>query len=77
LINSKSLISDDINSRIAAGNRRLYSLRQVFRSRDMSQSVKVKVCKTMMNPDAMFWNEICAVAEMGKRSMGAWEREIY
>ena len=32
LIISKNLITDEIKSRIAAGNRCFYSLRQIFRS---------------------------------------------
>ena len=40
-INSKNLINDEIKSRIAAGNRRLYGLRQIFRYKAMSKAVKI------------------------------------
>jgi hypothetical protein len=36
LINTKKFISDEIKSKIVAGNRRFYSLRQIFRYRAMS-----------------------------------------
>jgi hypothetical protein len=45
LINPKNVISDEIKSRIAVGNRCFYSLRQIFRNRAMSQAVKIKINK--------------------------------
>ena len=46
LINpKKKFVSDKIKSRIAAGNRCFYSLRQIFRYRAMSQAVKIKINK--------------------------------
>jgi hypothetical protein len=49
-INSKYLISDEIKSRIPAGNRSFYHLRQIFRSRAISKAVKIQICKTMVKP---------------------------
>ena len=43
LINSTNLISDDIESRIVAGNRCVYSLRRIFRSTAMSKAVEIKI----------------------------------
>jgi hypothetical protein len=54
LINSINLISDEIKSSIAAGNRCLYSLRQIFRTRTMSKAVKIKIHKTMVKPVAVY-----------------------
>jgi len=45
LINQKNVISDEIKSRIAAGNRCFYSLRHIFRYRAKSQAVKIKINK--------------------------------
>jgi len=41
------IISGEIKSRTAAGNRCLYSLRPIFRSRPISNSVKIKMYKRM------------------------------
>jgi len=49
LLISKNLINDEIKSRIAAGDRCFYSLRQLFRSRAMSKAVKIKKYKTMVH----------------------------
>jgi len=39
LINSKNIMSDEIKSRIAAGNRHFYNLRQIIRSRTKSEAL--------------------------------------
>jgi len=78
LINlKKKIISEEIISRIAAGNGRFYSLRQIFRSRATSQSVKVKIHKTMVKAAALFGCETWAVNEMDLKRLGEWERKIY
>jgi hypothetical protein len=58
LINlQKKLISDEINSSFAAGNRFFYSPRQIFRSRVMSKAVKIKIYKMTVKPAAVFGSE--------------------
>ena len=76
LIISKNLITDEIKSRIAAGNRCFYSLRQIFRSRAMSKAVKIKIYKTMVKPVVVFGSETQAMAEMDTTRLGTWERKI-
>jgi hypothetical protein len=49
LTNLKILVSDEIKSRIAAGNRCVYRLRQIFRSTEMSKAVKIKINKMMVH----------------------------
>jgi hypothetical protein len=53
-------------SRIAAGNRCFYSLRQIFRSRDMSKAVRIKIYKAMVKPVVKYGSETWAKTEMGK-----------
>ena len=43
MTNSKNLISDEIKSNIAAGDRCFQSLRQVCKSRAMSKAAKIKI----------------------------------
>jgi len=45
LINLKNIISDEIKSRLAAGNRCFYSLRQISMSTAKSKAVKIKLYK--------------------------------
>jgi hypothetical protein len=49
LINRKKCISNEIKSRTAAGNRCFYNLRQIFKSRAISKTVKIKICKSWRN----------------------------
>jgi hypothetical protein len=49
VIDSKSSINDEMKSRIGAGNRWYYSLRQTFRSRVMSKTIKIQIYKTTDN----------------------------
>ena len=44
-------------SRIAASNRRFYSLGQAFRSRTVSKALKIKIHKTIMKPLMVFGSE--------------------
>jgi hypothetical protein len=48
LDNAKNLISDEIKSRVAAGNAYFYSVIQIFRSRAVSKAVEIKMYKTMV-----------------------------
>jgi len=41
----KNFNNDEIQSRIAAGNRRSYSLRQMFKSRAMRKQLKLRYVK--------------------------------
>ena len=65
LMNSKNLISDEIKSGIAAGNRCFYSLRQIFKSEAMTKSVFVA-----------YGSETLAMTEMDMKRMSTWERKI-
>ena len=69
-------MSNEIKSRIAAGNRYFYSLRQIFKSRTMNKAVKIKIYKTMVKPVAGYRSETWAMTEMGMKRLGTWERKI-
>jgi len=70
LINSINLISDKIKSRITAGTRCFYSLRQIFRSRTMSKTVNIKIHKTMVKPVSVYGSETWAMTEMDTNRLG-------
>ena len=42
----------------------------------MSKAVKIKICKTMVKPAAVFGSETWAVRVMDMKRLGAWERKI-
>ena len=76
MINTNNLISNEIMSRIAAGNKCFYSLRQIFRSRDMSKAVKIKIYKALVKPVVVFGSEMWAMTEMDMKRLGTWEKKI-
>ena len=74
LINSKKLINDEIISRIAAGNRSYYSIRQIFMSRAISEAVKINVYERVKSA-VVFGSETRAVVEIYMNILGTWERK--
>ena len=76
LINSKHVINHEINSKISASNILFYSLRKIFRSRDMSKAIKIKIYKMAVKSFVVSVSKTWAVAEMGMKRLGAGERKI-
>ena len=42
----------------------------------MSKAVKIKICKTMVEPTVVFGSETGAMIEMDVTRLGTWERKI-
>jgi hypothetical protein len=76
LINSKNVISEEIKSRNAAGNRCLYSLGQIFMIRATSKAVKTKIYKTMVKSVVVSGSETWPMTEMDYKILNTWERKI-
>jgi hypothetical protein len=72
----KNLISDEIKSRIAAGNKCFYNLRQIYRSSAMSKTLKSTTYKKMVKPAVVFGSETWTMTEMDMKSLGTWEKKI-
>jgi hypothetical protein len=66
VINSENYISDGIKSRSAAGIRYFYSRRQIFSSRAVSEAVKIKMYKMMVEPVVVYRSEKLAMSEMDR-----------
>jgi hypothetical protein len=49
--------SEEMNSKIGAGNRCLYSLEQIFSSRSITKSFKIKIYITMVKPVVVHGSE--------------------
>jgi hypothetical protein len=76
MITSKNLISEEIKSRTAAGNRCFYSLGQIFRFRAMNNAVKIKLYKIMVKPAAMYGSETWPMTETDMKRLNTWDRKI-
>ena len=57
LINSKNAKSEKIKLKIAASDRRFYSLEQTFKSRAFSKTIKIAIYKTMVKPVEVYGSE--------------------
>jgi hypothetical protein len=42
----------------------------------MTKAVKIKICKTMLKPAAVFGSETWVVSVMDMKRLGSWERKI-
>ena len=65
-----------MKSRIAAGDRCFYSPGQIFGTRAKSKAVKIKICKTKVEPAVVFGSETLAMTEMDVTRLDMWERKI-
>ena len=54
----------------------LYRLRQIFRSRDISKVVVIKIYKTMVKPAAVYGSGTWAMTAMGMNRLGTEDRKI-
>ena len=76
VINSKNILSEEIKSRIAARNRCLHSLEQIFRPRAMSKTVKMNLHKTMVKPDVVYISETWPMTGTDVKILYTWDRKI-
>lgn len=75
VINLKK-INDEIKSRIITSNTCFHSLGQIFRYTTTRKEVKIKIHKTIVNPDTVFGSEIWVMTEMGMKSWVLGEEGI-
>ena len=50
--------------------------RQIFRSRAIRKTVKIKIHETMVKPVAVYGSETWVMTEMGMNRLGKWEDKI-
>jgi hypothetical protein len=76
MTHSKNVISEEIKSRTAAGNRSCYSLGQIFGSGAMSKAVKIKIYYIMVKPVVVCGSETWPMAEVDMKRLKTWDRKI-
>jgi hypothetical protein len=72
-INSNNVINEKIRSRIAAGKRCFFRIRQIFRSRVMGKGVKIMIYRMMVKPVVVFGSETWPMNEVDMKSLSTWE----
>lgn len=76
VVTEKNILQDDIETRISAGNRCFYALRQVFQSKAISRKSKLTVYKTVVRPVVMYGAEAWTLNKKEESALLTWERKI-
>jgi len=75
-INSENDISDEIQSRIASGNKSFYGLRKMFFSKTLSRKLKIKLYQTLVRPIVTYGSETWYMTQTNERRLGGFEKKI-
>jgi hypothetical protein len=63
-----------VRERILKGNRCLYELHNIFRSRYITANIKVKIYKTALRPVVTFGLETCTLTAKPEEELEVFER---
>ena len=63
-------------SKIAIGNKCYYALGPILRRRSISQSVKIRLYKTIIRPAVIYGAETWTVTNKIEKMLMTWERKI-
>jgi hypothetical protein len=63
-----------VRERILKGNRCLYGLHNIFRSRYITANIKVKIYKTALRPVVTFGLETCTLTAKPEEELEVFER---
>jgi hypothetical protein len=69
-------IQTEIKSKIAAGNKRYYALGPILKRRSTSQSIKIRLYKTIIRPAVIYGAETWALTSKPERMLMTWERKM-
>ena len=77
MITSLSDIETEIKSKIAVGNKCYYALGTILKRRSISQSIKIRLCKTIIRPVVTYGAETWTVTSKMEKMLMTWERGKY
>lgn len=76
IVNNKGNNSQEISSRIMAGQRAFYGLKRVLTSKNISRNAKVRMYKTLIRPVVLYGCESWATTKNDEETLGVFERKI-
>jgi hypothetical protein len=76
IITSDNKCVRDIKTSMAAGNRSYYALTKIMKSREISESTKLKIYRTIVRPIVMYGCEGWTMTEHMEEALRVWERNI-
>ena len=76
MITENSDNKTEIKARIIAGNRSYYSVLPLFRSKAVSRTTKIRMCKTVMRPVMLYGSEAWCLTANDEKNLRLWERKV-
>lgn len=76
MITDNNDITKEIKTRINAGNRCLYSLLNIMKSRDVSRKCKIKLYKTLIRPVVTYGCESWTLTQKSEELINRFERKV-
>jgi len=76
MITSINDIETEIKSRIAVGNKCYYALGTILKRRSISQSIKIRLYKTIIRPVVTYGAETWTLTSKMEKMLMTWERKI-
>ena len=76
MVTETNKCSEEIKSRIAAGNRSYYSCLHMLKSRLLSRKSKEQIYKTLIKPVVMYSSETWTMTKRDEQLFAVWERKI-
>lgn len=68
--------SEEINNRIQAGNRCLYALQDLIRSKELTRLTKINLYITVIRPVVMYGSETWTMTVANEERLRIWERKV-
>ena len=69
-------IETEVKSKIAVGNKCYYALGLILKRRSISQSVKIRLYKTIIRPTVTYGAETWTLTSKIEKMLMTWERKI-
>jgi hypothetical protein len=66
----------EIKSKLAAGNKCYYALGPILKRRSISQSIKIRLYKTIIRPAVIYGAEGWTVTDRNGKMLMTWERKM-
>jgi hypothetical protein len=75
LITENSDNNTDMKAGIMAGNRSYYPVLPLLRSKAISRTTKIRMCKTVIRPTELYGSEAWCLTANDEKNMRIWERK--
>lgn len=66
----------EIHNRILAGNRCIYALNNILKSKVVSRKAKVRMYKTVIRPIIIYGSEVWTLTKAEEKRLAIWERKV-